>query len=72
MCNDSECKLLPEMGSNLDSNTVQAVYSIGAAMKAVFFQLCKNYSIPVTDDPCLSRYTRSVYKYANMTARNFL
>ncbi|XP_033611384.1 uncharacterized protein LOC111874549 isoform X3 [Cryptotermes secundus] len=58
MCNDPECKLLLEMGSHLDFNTVQAVYSIGAAFEAIFSQLCKNSSIMVTDGSCLHTYTR--------------
>jgi hypothetical protein len=68
MCNDPKCKLLLEMDSNLDFNTVQAVYSVGAAIRAAFSQLCKKNSTAVTDGSCLSRYTRSVEKYVNMTA----
>jgi hypothetical protein len=60
MCNDPECKLLLEMGSHLDFNTVQAVYSIAAALGAVFSQVCGNSSITVTDGSCLSIYNRSV------------
>jgi hypothetical protein len=60
MCNDPECKLLLEMGSHLDFNTVQAVYSIGAAFEAIFSQLCKNSSVTVTNGSCLHTYTRSV------------
>jgi hypothetical protein len=58
------------MDSNPDFNTVQAVYSVGAAIKAVFSQLCKNNSSAVTEGSCLHRYTRSVEKYINMTARS--
>jgi hypothetical protein len=60
MCNDPECKLLLEMGSHLDFNTVQAVYSIGAALEAVFSQFCKNSSVNNTHGSCLNMYTRSV------------
>lgn len=60
MCNDPECKMLLEMGSYLDSNTVQAVYSIGTAFAAMFSKLCRNSSATGTDSSCLNRYTRSV------------
>jgi hypothetical protein len=60
MCNDPECKLLQEMGSYLDFNTVQAVYSTGAALAAMFSQLCRNSSAAGTDGFCLDRYTTSV------------
>jgi hypothetical protein len=60
MCNDPTCKLLLEMGSYLDFNTVQAVYSLGAALEATISQLCKNMSTSDVDGSCLNRYTRSV------------
>jgi hypothetical protein len=60
MCNNPECKMLLEMGSYLDFNTVQAVYSIGTALAAMFSQLCRNGSAAGTDGSCLNRYTKSV------------
>jgi hypothetical protein len=68
MCDDPACKLLLEMGSYLDFNTVQAVYSLGAALEATVYQLCKNSSITDLDGSCLHRYTRSVWKRVNMTS----
>jgi hypothetical protein len=60
--------MLLEMGSYLDFNTVQAVYSVGAAVEAMFSRLCRNSSAAGTDGFCLNRYTRSVQKYVTMTA----
>jgi hypothetical protein len=60
MCNDPACKVFLETGSYLDFNTVQAVYSVGAALEAMVYQLCKNGSVTDVDGSCLNRYTRSV------------
>jgi len=60
MCNDTACKLLLELGSYQDFNTVQAVYSLGAAIEATVYQLCKNSSTTALGDSCLNRYTRLV------------
>jgi len=72
MCNDTACKLLLELGSYQDFNTVQAVYSLGAAIEATFYQLCKNSSTTAVDDSCLNRYTRLVWKHVNMTSFSVL
>ncbi|XP_069678510.1 uncharacterized protein [Periplaneta americana] len=58
MCNAPECKLLLEMGSHVDFNTVQAVYSVGAALAAMFSHLCGNSSMIEPDASCLNMYTR--------------
>jgi len=60
MCNDTACKLLLDLGNYQDFNTVQAVYSLGAAIEATVYQLCKNSSTTAVDDSCLNRYTRLV------------
>jgi hypothetical protein len=67
MCNDTACRLLLEVGSYQDFNTVQAVYSLGAAIKATVYRLCKNSSTTALNDSCLNRYTRLVWKHVNMT-----
>jgi len=68
MCNDTACKLLLEMGSYQDFNTVQAVYSLGAAIEATIYQLCTNSSTTAIDDSCLNRYTRLVWQHVNITS----
>ncbi|PSN42847.1 hypothetical protein C0J52_16423 [Blattella germanica] len=58
MCNEPECKLLLEMSSHDDFNTVQAVYSIGAALASTFSQLCRNDTDVTPDSSCLSLLNR--------------
>lgn len=72
MCNDTACKLLLDLGNYQDFNTVQAVYSLGAAIEATVYQLCKNSSTTAVDDSCLNRYTRLVWKHVNMASFSVL